>query len=129
MEALCTVICEIEVVVNCRPLFPISSDISHFEYMTPSHFIIGIAMMCYPELDVTATPINRLKFRQISTSNKISGSLGQDYLIRLQSRPEWRDSHPNMKEGDLVIVRSENIAPLTWQRPDLLRQSLDQMVE
>ena len=40
-EALYTFLCEIQFIVNQRPLTAISDDIRNYEGLTPNHFIIG----------------------------------------------------------------------------------------
>lgn len=115
-EGLNTVITEIEAILNSRPLLPMSSDISDTNYLTPGHFLIGTAMTSYPEVDLSTDNINRLKFWNILTKLKQDfwKSWSKDYLTQLQSRPKWKDLHSNIKEGDLVIVRSDDTAPLQW---------------
>lgn len=115
-EAFYTVIVEIEAVLNSRPLLPFSSDVSNFEYLTPGHFLIGTAMTTFPEVDHSNVPINRLRFWNMLSKIKQDfwSVWSRDYLTQLQSRPKWKQVHPNLNEGDLVIVRSDNTAPLTW---------------
>lgn len=115
-EGLNTVITEIEAILNSRPLLPMSSDISDTNYLTPGHFLIGQAMTSYPELDLTNENVNRLKFWNVLTKLKQDfwKAWSRDYLTQLQSRPKWIVAHPNLKVGDLVIVRSDNTAPLKW---------------
>lgn len=115
-EGLYTAITEIEAVLNSRPLLPMSTDISDFKYLTPGHFLIGTSMMSYPEADLSNYSINNLRFWNVLC--KIKQDFWKvwsgDYLTQLQSRPKWHHINPNLKEGDLVILRSDNTAPMTW---------------
>lgn len=115
-EELYTVISEIEAVLNSRPLLPVNSDPSNNNYLTPGHFIIGTAMTGYPEPDYSNVPIHRLKFWNICSKLKQDfwKSWSRDYLTQLQSRPKWRQAYPNLKEGDLVVVKTDNTPPMTW---------------
>jgi len=40
-EELSTVLCEVELILNNRPLIPISDDSNDFQCLTPNHFLIG----------------------------------------------------------------------------------------
>ncbi|CAH2084582.1 unnamed protein product [Euphydryas editha] len=114
-EELNTVITQIEAVLNSRPLLPMSSDISNFEYLTPGHFLIGTALTSFPELDLSERPLNRLRFWDILTKLRQDfwKVWSRDYLTQLQNRPKWKHPYRNLKEGDLVIVRA-NSSPLVW---------------
>lgn len=115
-EGMYTVIAEIEAVLNSRPLLPMSSDVSDFKYLTPGHFLIGTAMTSHPEISLSDKSVDRLKFWNVLT--KIKQDFWKiwfgDYLTQLQNRPKWHNVHPNLKVGDLVIVRNDNTPPLTW---------------
>lgn len=122
-EALYTVLTEIEAILNSRPLLPLSSDVNDTNYLTPGHFLIGAAMTSFPEVDLTNENTNRLKFW--TTLSKLKQDFwkawSRDYLTQLQSRPKWINEHPNLKVGDLVIVRSDNTAPYQWPMARILK--------
>ena len=40
-ESLATFICEVESIINQRPVVPVSDDVNDFEALTTNHFIIG----------------------------------------------------------------------------------------
>lgn len=122
-EGLYTVITEIEAILNSRPLLPISSDISDYQYLSPGHFLVGTALTTYPETNYTHKCIDRLKFWQMLTKIKQDfwRVWSRDYLTQLQSRPKWKQDHPNLKEGDLVVVRTDNTPPLTWPMARIIR--------
>lgn len=115
-EELYTVITQIEAVLNSRPLMPMSSDISDLTYLTPGHFLIGSPLTSLPEIDLVDTPIHRLKFWNVCTKLKQDfwKAWSKDYLSQLHSRPKWKYSNVNIKEGDLVIVKHDNMPPLQW---------------
>lgn len=60
--------------------------------------------------------LNRLKFWKIvEKCRKDFWKLwSKDYLTQLQNRPKWQNVQPNLKEGDLAVVRTDNTAPLEW---------------
>lgn len=57
-EELNTLLCQMEAVLNSRPLFPISSDPSDDIALTPGHFIIGDALTAVPEPSLLHLPEN-----------------------------------------------------------------------
>lgn len=116
-EQLNTVLCQIEAVLNSRPLLPVTAEkVDDFSYLTPGHFLIGTSLTSYPENNTNDIPVNRLKFWEIC--NKVRTQFWnvwhKYYLNVLQSRPKWRDSVNNIKVGNLVILREPNSPPLSW---------------
>lgn len=116
-EQFNTVLCQIEAVLNSRPLLPVvADDVNDFSYLTPGHWLIGTALTSFPERNVVDLPTNRIKFWDLC--NKIKTQFWnvwhKYYLNTLQCRPKWRDSMPNVKEGNLVILREPNSPPLSW---------------
>lgn len=115
-EQLNTVLCEIEAILNSRPLLPISNDVNNFSYLTPGHFIIGTSLNSYPEKDVSETPVNRLKFWELCNNMKQSfwKVWSNQYLNTLQCRPKWKNVMPNLTIGSLVILKEDNSPPMYW---------------
>ncbi|XP_073953501.1 uncharacterized protein [Choristoneura fumiferana] len=115
-EELCTVLAQVEAVINSRPLTPMSTDINDYTYLTPGHFLIGTALNAYPEKDVTDVPINRLKFWNICCNmyQQFWKVWHKTYLNMLQTRPKWKTAKPNVKIGALVILIENDSKPLHW---------------
>ncbi|XP_049875165.1 uncharacterized protein LOC126373172 isoform X1 [Pectinophora gossypiella] len=115
-EEMCTVLAQIEAILNSRPLVPLSSNSDDFSYLTPGHFLTGRALVSYPERDLTNVPISRIRLWNVT--NKIVQSFwstwSKYYLNNLQNRPKWRDECRNIKVGDLVLLRDDGTPPLTW---------------
>lgn len=120
-EELNTVTVQIEGILNSRPL--LSANSSDCEYLTPAHFLIGTALTSYPEVDLTDVSVNRLKFWNLCTKLKQDfwKVWSNDYLTQLQSRPKWKYPQPNLKEGDLVIVKDFNTAPLKYNMARIVK--------
>lgn len=115
-EQLYTVLVQIEGVLNSRPLLPMSSDINDVSFLTPGHFLTGAPLTCLPEQNLVDLPENRLKFWEKCTAIKHQfwRYWSKHYLNILQNRPKWKDSLPNIKVGDLVILKEIDTPPMTW---------------
>ncbi|XP_011167685.1 uncharacterized protein LOC105201388 [Solenopsis invicta] len=59
-EEMQTSLCEIEAILNSRPITPLSSDPNNLEYITPGHFLVGTALNSFPYSDLSNVPENRL---------------------------------------------------------------------
>lgn len=116
-EELYTVLVQVEGIVNSRPLTPkILLDINDMNYLTPGHFLTGAPLCSFPEPDVINVPTNRLKFWDQCTQIQQSfwRQWHRQYLVNLQSRPKWRTATPNLQVGTMVIVKDNNVSPLSW---------------
>lgn len=119
-EEFNTIMVTIEGVLNSRPLLSNSIDGG---YLTPSHFLIGTALASYPEINLTEVPVNRLKFWKLVSKIKQDfwKVWSHDYLTQLQSRPKWKVIHPNLKVGDLVLIKNINTPPLKWPMAKIVK--------
>ncbi|XP_049876780.1 uncharacterized protein LOC126374292 isoform X2 [Pectinophora gossypiella] len=115
-EELNTVLCQIESILNSRPLMPLSSDINDYSCLTPGHFLIGTALNAYPESGEPVVIVNRLKFwKQCSNiTNSFWKVWSKQYLNILQTRSKWRDIQPNVQVGTLVLLKEDSTAPMQW---------------
>ncbi|XP_050297248.1 uncharacterized protein LOC126736761 [Anthonomus grandis grandis] len=121
-EEFSTILTQIEAILNSRPLCPLSNDPSDFQYLTPSHFLIGSNITAYPEKDISDVPENRVSHWQKCTQIKqlFWKRWSKDYLCRLQNRPKWLKEKGNLKENDLVLLKEDNTPPLYWPRGRIL---------
>ncbi|XP_055856101.1 uncharacterized protein LOC129919272 [Episyrphus balteatus] len=113
-EEMCTLLAQIEALLNSRPLCA-SSD-SDLDPLTPSHFLIGRPYTAIPEPSFLETPINRLGRWEL-LQNMMQGFWRRwqtDYLTSLQQRPKWREAKRDFEVGDLVILKEPNLPPSQW---------------
>ncbi|XP_051162430.1 uncharacterized protein LOC127282307 [Leptopilina boulardi] len=117
-EELSTYMCEIEAVLNSRPLTPISSDPNDLQALTPGHFLIGDALMTIPTLDYSQIPVNRLSTWQHMQKLKVDlwNRWHREYLNELNVRGKWHTGSPNLiKISTLVVVHEDNVPPMRWK--------------
>ena len=115
-EELETVIVEIEAILNSRPLTPISNDPSNLEVLTPGHFLIGEPLTA--QVDYRASPINASRldhWKLVSTlKHKFWKRWSTEYLNELQQRHKWKTQSTNLKAGDMVLIKDDNIPVMKW---------------
>lgn len=116
-EEFQTVLCQIEALLNSRPLCAISeSDASHFDALTPAHFLIGSPTVSLPEpnlIDTNKRLINRWQHAQ-RIQQGFWSKWHTEYLTSLQNRPKWRIKSQNLEIGELVILKEDNVPPTYW---------------
>ena len=64
-EELTTVLCQIEAVLNSRPLIPLPGDGDNIEVLTPGHFLIGRPLEAIPDPDIPDRSISSLRSWQL----------------------------------------------------------------
>lgn len=87
-EEFQTTLCEIEAVLNSRPLAPLSSDPNDLNYLSPGHFLIGTPLNSFPTLDLNDVNTNTLLRWQIVEQMRqhFWRRWSSDYLSSLQER-------------------------------------------
>ncbi|XP_075150812.1 uncharacterized protein LOC142224919 [Haematobia irritans] len=114
-EQFVTILARIEGVLNSRPISAISEDPTDLTALTPGHFLRGSPLMALPEtISPNLSVINRwLKLKALHHQFAIRWK--QDYLKALQKRYKWKNSLPNLKRGDLVIIMDDLLPPSEWR--------------
>lgn len=115
-EEITTLVIQIEAILNSRPLTPISTDPEDLNALTPGHFLIGDAITTQPIYDLTDIKINRLdRWQQVQhMTQSIWRRWYKDYLNELTQRKRWYREQPNIKVGDMVLIRDDNLPPTQW---------------
>ncbi|GFT63869.1 integrase catalytic domain-containing protein [Trichonephila clavipes] len=115
-EELLTLITQIEAILNSRPLTPLSSDVDDLEVLTPAHFLIGRPITAIVEPSLLQCESNRLNVWQriIKSVQTIWKRWSLSYLNSLQQRKKWIVNKENLKLGDMVLIREENLPPCKW---------------
>ncbi len=115
-EQFSTLLCEIEAVLNSRPLYQRSSDPTDLEALTPGHLLTGEALTAVPTpclLDVRENRLNQYQLVQ----NRVQHfwrRWSREYLNTLQQRNKWMWQRENVSVGDLVLLVEET-PPATWK--------------
>ena len=123
-EELETIFCEVEAILNSRPLVEASSDPTDLTALTANMLVGGKKFDYLPLNTPSAIPANlpeqdmvhpQRRWKHIqSVVATFWKRWSREYLSTLQTRKKWRQERENLKEGDLVLVTSENYPPLQW---------------
>ncbi len=115
-EQFTTIICQVEAILNSRPLYAMSPDPSDLQPLTPAHFLMGGP--AHPVLDCPLLDIPSNRLSQYQRLQQQMQAFWQrwssEYLNSLQQRNKWMWERENVKVGDLVLVVEET-APGTWK--------------
>jgi len=116
-ETLHTLLCEVECVMNNRPLTPVSADLRDEVPLTPNH-LLHLQCVNLPSSDVPTHGdlVGRKQWKQAAyMTEQFWRRWRQEYLPLLQTRngPCTR-SKANMKPGDVVLMVDDSVPRGTW---------------
>lgn len=116
-EELATLFGQIEAVLNSRPLCPLSPSPDDYQSLTPGHFLIGRPLMSLPSQNLEQAKISRLdRYQRLELLRQHFWNRWQrEYVAELQQKHKWRVPSKPLREGDLVLLKEENTAPMHWK--------------
>ena len=113
-----TLLCQVEAILNSRPICSLSTNPEHLQVLTPGHFLVGTSLLALPDHNLQDVFFNRLSewlcVQQMI--QRLWKQWSQNYLHQLQQRHKWRNIQPNVKIGELVLVKEDNLPPLVWKK-------------
>lgn len=115
-EELCTVLTQVECLLNSRPLTVLSSDPAEPSALTPSHFLHTAPLFSLPAPDVSSENISLLH-RHALLDNLVQSFWNRwrmEYLHGLQVRQKWNTPTTPITPGTVVVVINDNVPPLAW---------------
>jgi hypothetical protein len=92
-------------------------DPDDVQILTPSHFLIGTSRLATPDQDVLDIKSNRLTRWQLVQQmvRHLWKIWSRDCLHLLQQLPKWKMQFPNIKFGDMVIIKEDSVPPLVCE--------------
>lgn len=116
MEELTTLLCQIEAALNSRPLGPLHDHVESCDALTPGHFLVGGNLISLPQKSLIDINLNRLsRWSMMQQCYELFWrAWSHDYLQSLQQRSKWRLPQPNVKKGQLVLLKQPNLPPTKW---------------
>lgn len=115
-EVLTTLMAEVTAIINARPLVPVSSDPEAPLILTPSTLLnqkFGVALP--PPGDFAKGNMFKHQWKRVQVlADTFWARWQKEYLNTLQSRQKWQLNRPNMKEGDIVLLKDKQIRRNEW---------------
>ena len=115
-ESLQTLMCEVEAVINSRPLTTVSSDPKDLEPLTPNHLLQLREPSTVPPGEFSQSDIySRKRWRQVQYLSDVFWRRWiREYLPCLQERQKWFHQQRNVSVGDIVLVVDEHSPRKSW---------------
>jgi len=115
-ENLNTLFCEVEAILNCRPLTELSQDCDDLEALTPNHLLLLHAGVTFPpgvfSRDDTYTT---KRWKQVQyLVDLFWNRWKREYLPLLQQRSKWFRPGYQFKFGDLVLLTDQQLPRNQW---------------
>ena len=113
-EMLSTLFCEVEAIVNSRPLTKLSSDSRDFTPLTPNMLLTSKDYEVQPVVGTKSDAYrSRYKYIQYISSQFWEKWISM-YLPTLNVRSKWRQTSRNIKIGKLVLLREPGMPRNVW---------------
>ena len=128
-ESFCTLMCEVEAVVNSRPLTTPSSDPNDVGALSPNHILNMKAGVILPPPGKfqRADVYLRKRWRRVQyVVNIFWTRWRREYLLTLQNRQKWNCAHRNFAVGDLVIIQDDSLPRSCWALGRVIKTEPDQ---
>lgn len=115
-EFLSTLMCEVEEILNNRPLTKVTSDFGDLEALTPNNLLRLHSDIIFPvglfdEGDIYV----RRKWRQVQFVAEVFWRRWRsEYLQLLQQRQKWTKFRRNHVVGDLVMISDQKLPRNLW---------------
>ncbi|XP_028411636.1 uncharacterized protein LOC114534738 [Dendronephthya gigantea] len=115
-ESLNTLFCEVESVVNSRPITKLSDDPRDEEPLTPNHLLLLRHQPALPPgVFGKEDNQNRRRWRQVQyLCNLFWRRWVREYLPLLQKRQKWNASKRNVAVNDIVMVLDDSKPRGVW---------------
>jgi ribonuclease HI len=110
-DELHTLMCEVESIVNSRPLTTVSSDPHDTEPLSPAHLLMLKPLFTMPPPGVFQQPdlYSRKRWRRIQyLADLFWTRWKKEFLALLQERSKWRVPRRDIKVGDVVLLKEES---------------------
>ena len=116
-ERLVTLLCEVENIINSRPLTTVSSDHRDLNPITPNLLLLQRCSPLLPPACFEATDnYSRRKWKQVQhMASEFWTRWRREYLQTLQLRHKWNQRKQNLKIGDIVLLTDNDMPRNLWR--------------
>jgi len=115
-EVLVTFMSEVTVIINARPLVPVSTD-PEFPFILMPSLLLTQKAGILPTLqeDFSKKDMLRSQWKWVQAlAETFWNRWRKEYLATLQSRCKWFHKHPNIKEGNIVLLKDKQVKRNEW---------------
>ena len=116
-ESFRTVVCEVEAIVNSRPITFVSNDADDLQPLSPNNLLtMKSSIILPPPGNFQREDIYmRRRWRRVQyLANLFWSWWKREYLVTLQNRQKWVRPKRNITVGDIVIIKEENQPRGSW---------------
>nr|XP_054604550.1 uncharacterized protein LOC129165413 [Nothobranchius furzeri] len=115
-EVLTTLMAEVTAIINARPLIPVSSDPDAPFILTPASLLTQkFDPVPIPSGDFTKADMYTRQWKRVQAlADTFWARWQKDYLHMLQSRQKWQRRKPNLKEGNIVLLKDKQLKRNEW---------------
>ncbi|XP_036007852.1 uncharacterized protein LOC118567265 [Fundulus heteroclitus] len=115
-EVLTTLMAEVTAIINARPLVPVSSDPEAPLILTPSALLTQkFNPIETPPGDFTKADMYKNQWKRVQAlADTFWARWQKEYLNMLQSRQKWHRNKPNLKEGDVILLKDKQLKINEW---------------
>ena len=115
-EGINTLMCEVEAIVNGRPLTKLSEDPRDLEPLTPNHLLLlRNGPKAPPGIFTKEDNCSSRRWRQVQYLADVFWRRWiREYLPSLQERQKWNKTRKNLKVNDIVLILDEKTPRCSW---------------
>lgn len=115
-DGLHTVLCEVESIINSRPITKATTDPNDLEALTPNHLLVMKTVPSLPPGDFQEADVYaRRRWKQVQYMSDLFWKRWiREYLPLLQERQKWSEVKRNVMPGDVVIVMDSSAPRSSW---------------
>lgn len=115
-EVLCTFMAEVTAIINSRPLIPVSSDPEAPLILTPAMLLTQRSgTPPAPPADGSEASLLKHQWKRVQAlAETFWARWRREYLSVLQARQKWHAKKPNLKEGDIVLLKDKHARRNEW---------------
>ncbi|KAK3748896.1 hypothetical protein QZH41_002885 [Actinostola sp. cb2023] len=115
-EGLSTLLCEVESIVDSRPITKTSNDPADLEPLTPNHLLLLRSELNPPPGIFSSDDMySRRKWKQVQYLADVFWSRWiKEYLPKLQERQKWTRPSRNFAIDDVVLIVDDRLPRCSW---------------
>ena len=114
-ESFRTLLCEVEAILNSRPLTTVSDDPDDLNALSPHQLLTMKPVLSPPPGDFVSDACHRKRWRRVQyLALQFWTRWKREYATTLQTRGKWNQIRRNLQCGDVVLVKDDNAGRYDW---------------